>query len=64
MDRSNGQTLATLSATTRQNKTAILGRHTCTETMGAGALDSAWLESTFHDAYLIVTEAPKVVPVK
>ena len=30
--------------------------------MGAGALDCAWLKSTFHDAYLIVTAAPKVVP--
>ena len=47
-DLSNCQTLTAFGATTRQNGTAVFGGHTCTETVGAGALDSAGLESTFH----------------
>src|SRR5690606_35542160 len=45
---SDGQTLAALGAATGQNLTAVLGGHAGTETVGAGALEGAGLESTFH----------------
>jgi hypothetical protein len=32
--------------------------------VGTSALDCAWLESTFHDAYLAVTEELKLAPFK
>jgi hypothetical protein len=37
-----------LGATTCQNLAAFFGCHASTETVGAGALDSAWLKCTFH----------------
>ena len=42
--------MAAFGTTTSQNGTAALGSHTGTETVGASALDSAWLESAFHGA--------------
>jgi len=35
-------------ATTFENQTATLGRHSCPKTMGAFALDTAWLICAFH----------------
>lgn len=62
-NRSNSQTLAAFGTATGQNDATVFGGHTGTETMGASALDCAWLESTFHDAYLVVTEELEVAPV-
>jgi hypothetical protein len=62
-NRSNSQTLTAFGATTGQYDATVLGGHTGTETMGTSALDCAWLESTFHDAYLVVTEELEVAPV-
>ena len=47
---SDCQTLTAFGTATGQNGTAVLGGHTGTETVGASALDSAWLESAFHGA--------------
>ena len=59
----DSQTLAAFGATARQNGAAVFGGHTGTETVGTSALDGAWLESTFHDSYLAVTEELKIAPV-
>src|SRR5690606_2660049 len=45
---SDGQALAAFGATAGQNLTAVLGGHAGTETVNAGALEGAGLESTFH----------------
>ena len=47
---SDCQVLATLGTTASKDGTAVLGGHAGTETVGASALDSAWLESAFHGA--------------
>lgn len=44
----DGQTLAALGATTRQNGTAALGRHTSTEAVRLRTLASVRLISAFH----------------
>ncbi|CAE6955252.1 conserved protein of unknown function [Pseudomonas marincola] len=44
----NGETSTALGAATRQDSTAVLSSHACTETMGASAFDGARLESAFH----------------
>ncbi len=62
--RSNSQTLAAFSAAARQYDTTVFSGHAGTEAVSTSALDSAWLESTFHDAYLVVTEEPVVAPLK
>ena len=49
-DKSDGQTLAALGATTRQNLTTVLGCHASAEAVNASALEGAGLESTFHDS--------------
>ena len=46
---SDSELLAALGTTTGEYSAAVLGGHTSTETVGAGALDDAGLESTFHD---------------
>ena len=45
-----GEASTALGAATRQDCTAILGRHASTEAVGTSAFDSAGLESTFHGA--------------
>jgi hypothetical protein len=44
-----GQRFTAFGATASQNQTAILGSHTCTETVVANALQIAGLECSFHD---------------
>jgi len=44
--------LTTTSATTLEDFTSILRRHSGAETMGAGAFNSAWLVCTFHKELL------------
>lgn len=44
----DGQALAALCTTGRENLAAVLGCHTSTETMGLGALALVRLISTFH----------------
>lgn len=45
----HSQTLATFGAAALQNQTAVLGGHTCTETVSALAAEVARLKCTFHD---------------
>ncbi len=46
----SGELLATTGTATGQHSATILGRHAQTETVAAGALEAAGLESTFHRA--------------
>ena len=63
-DKSDGQALAALGATTRQDLTTVLGGHTGTETVGTSALEGAGLESAFHDALPGGHYGPEVAPVQ
>lgn len=48
LENSGGQALAALGATSRKHSPAAAGGHACTKSVTAGALQEAWLKSTFH----------------